>query len=90
MIPFKEPSIGPTSTEESMAFANFTHARKKASQGIGWIISLRRSLVEDGAFSEIRGNLPTVREKLLGVDLRLCIGYACLLYLAKKVMPCGS
>ena len=85
MIPFKEPSIGPKSTEESLAFATLSCARKNTSQAIGWVISLRKCLVEGGGFREIREMLPTVMEKLHGVDPRLCTGYACLLYFAKKV-----
>lgn len=90
LIPFKEPSIGPKSTAESLAFANLSRTRKVASRAIGWVISLRKCLVEGGGFREIREMLPTVQEKLPGVDPRLCTGYACLLYFAKKVMPCRN
>ena len=69
-IPFKEPSIGLKSTEESVAFATLSCARKNASQAIGWVISLRKCLVEEegGGFKEIREMLPTVMEKLPEID----------------------
>ena len=87
LIPFKEPSIGPKSTEESVAFATLSCARKNASQAIGWVISLRKCLVEEegAGFKEIREMLPTVMEKLPKIDPRLCMGYATSLYFAKKV-----
>ena len=92
IIPFKEPTIGPKTTHESLAFAELTNTRKKASCVIGWVICLRKSLLQQG-FAEIREMLTTTREKLPGVDPRLCMGYSCLLYFAHKVssrVPSGG
>ena len=67
MIPFNLPVIGPSTAEHIEAFQNLTRAKAQASQAIGWAISLKDVLVNDGR-NGIQGLLPTVKDRLPGVD----------------------
>ena len=85
LIPFSGPSIGPTTEEESRAFAQLAVAQREASSAIGWAISLGKEFI-DGGETEVSSRIsPVVRSRLPGADPRLCTGYACLLYFVEKV-----
>lgn len=89
LITFSNPSVGPTSEEESQAFSSLGAVMKAASSAVGWVISLGKDFSQQGV-QEISNRIsPIVRSQLPGVDPRLCTGYATLLYFAEKVrLPC--
>ena len=85
LIPFSKPSIGPTTEEESAAFSSLAATQQAASSAVGWIISLGKAFVQCCKSDISNRILPFVRSTLSGVDPRLCIGYASLLFFAEKV-----
>jgi hypothetical protein len=83
IIPFKAPTIGPTTEEETAEFQQLGSAMKEASAAVGWVISIGKSLERGLQFQG--GLLKAVREKLVGVDPRLCTSYCTLFYCVRKV-----
>ena len=85
LIPFSKPSIGPTTEEESQAFSSLAATQKTASSAVGWVVSLGKAFVQCGKSDVSNRLVPFVRSILIGVDPRLCTGYATLFLLRRYI-----
>lgn len=81
ILPFQKPTVGPKTQAEMMQFQHLMGILEETSSAVGWAISVGKLLKEEHFHIQ-----PRVRAKLVGVDPRLCTGYATLLFCVEKVL----